>query len=50
MIRLREMENEMVKRLVWSGVLAAFGALASIASQRAATMVWRRMFDEEPPE
>jgi hypothetical protein len=44
------MENEMVKRLVWSGLLAAFGALASIASQRAAALVWRRMFAEEPPE
>ncbi len=40
----------MVKRLVWSGLLAAFGALASIASQRAATLVWRRLFAEEPPE
>ncbi len=49
-IRLREMENEMVKRLMWSGVLAACGALASIASQRLAAVVWRRMFDEEPPE
>jgi hypothetical protein len=49
-IRLRGMENEMVKRLMWSGVLAACGALASIASQRLATVVWRRMFDEEPPE
>jgi hypothetical protein len=44
------MENEMVKRLVWSGLLAAFGALASIAAQRGASLVWRRMFDEEPPE
>jgi hypothetical protein len=44
------MENEMVKRLVWSGLLAGFGALASIAAQRAAATVWRRMFEEEPPE
>ncbi|HWG08110.1 MAG TPA: hypothetical protein VN672_03780 [Solirubrobacteraceae bacterium] len=44
------MENEMVKRLAWSGILAAFGALASIAAQRAATVTWRRLFDEEPPE
>lgn len=49
-IRLHRMENEMVKRLVWSGVLAACGALASIVSQRLAAVVWRRMFDEEPPE
>lgn len=40
----------MVKRLVWSGLLAAFGALASIAAHRGASLVWRRVFDEEPPE
>jgi hypothetical protein len=44
------MENEMVKRLVWSGLLAGFGALSSIIAQRAATLVWRRLFAEEPPE
>lgn len=49
-IRLRQMENDMVKRLMWSGVLAACGALASFAAQRAAAMLWRRVFDEEPPE
>jgi len=44
------MENEIVKRLAWSGLLAGFGALASIAANRMATVVWRRMFSEEPPE
>jgi hypothetical protein len=44
------MENEMVKRLVWSGVLAGVGALSTIVAQRVATMLWRRLFDEEPPE
>jgi hypothetical protein len=44
------MENDLVKRLVWSGLLAGFGALASIVAQRAATVTWRRLFDEEPPE
>jgi hypothetical protein len=29
-------EGEMVKRLMWSGLLAGLG--------------WRRVFDEEPPE
>jgi hypothetical protein len=43
-------ENEMVKRLVWSGLLAGFGLVASLVANRAATTVWRRMFDEEPPE
>jgi hypothetical protein len=44
------MQNEMVKRLMWSGLLAGLGAVASIAVQRAATLIWTRLFDEEPPE
>lgn len=40
----------MVRRLMWSGLLAGFGALASLLANRAATTVWRRVFDEEPPE
>ena len=40
------MENETVKRLVWSGMLAGCGALASIV----AGTLWRRLFDEDPPE
>jgi hypothetical protein len=43
-------DNDIVKRLMWSGVLAASSALASIAAARLAALVWRRMFDEEPPE
>ena len=40
----------MVKRLMWSGLLAGVGALASILANRVAASVWRRVFDEEPPE
>jgi len=40
----------MVKRLAWSGLLAATSALASLAAVRVAAMLWRRIFDEEPPE
>ena len=40
----------MVKRLIWSGLLAGASALASILAHRAATLVWRRLFAEEPPE
>jgi hypothetical protein len=43
-------ENEMVKRLMWSGLVAAVGALATIAANRIAVVVWRRLFDEDPPE
>jgi hypothetical protein len=42
--------NEMVKRLVWSGLLAGIGALASIATTRAAALIWRRIYGEDPPE
>jgi hypothetical protein len=44
------MENDMVKRLMWSGLLAGASALATIAATRAAAIVWRRVFDEEPPQ
>ena len=47
---LPRMENDLVKRVVWSGLLTAVGALASIVTQRTAAYVWRRVFDEEPPE
>ena len=40
----------MVKRLMWQGLLAGVGALASILVTRVAAAVWRRVFDEEPPE
>jgi hypothetical protein len=43
-------ENEMVKRLMWSGLLAGLGALASVAANRAASVIWRRVFEEDPPE
>jgi hypothetical protein len=43
-------ESDLVKRLVWSGLLAGIGAIASIATQRIATMIWMRAFGEEPPE
>ena len=44
------MESDIVKRLAWSGMLAAAGALASIVATRAAAFVYRRVFDEDPPE
>jgi hypothetical protein len=40
----------MVKRLVWSGLLAATGALASIAAARIAGLLYRRIYNEDPPD
>jgi hypothetical protein len=44
------MESPLVKRLLWSGVMAGTTALASIVAVRLAAMIWMRVFGEEPPE
>ena len=44
------MDNEIVRRIVWSGLLAATGALASILAARVAAVVYRRVFYEDPPD
>jgi hypothetical protein len=44
------MDRDWMKRLIWAGILAATGALANILAQRTAVLVWRRLFDEDPPE
>jgi hypothetical protein len=44
------MDNDMVKRLVWSGMLTASTALASLLAARVAAIVWRQLYDEDPPE
>jgi hypothetical protein len=43
-------QNDIVKRLAWSGLLAAFGAAASVVASRLAGVAYRRIFDEDPPE
>jgi hypothetical protein len=43
-------DNEMVKRLAWSGLVAGVGALASIVTTRIAAVIYRRLFGEDPPE
>ncbi len=44
------MDNDVVRRLIWAGMLAATGAIASIVANRAATAIWLRVFKEDPPE
>jgi hypothetical protein len=46
----RMKDSPLVKRLLWSGLVAGVGALATLASQRVAGMIWIRVFGEEPPE
>jgi hypothetical protein len=43
-------DNDLVKRLAWSGLVAGIGALASIVTTRVAAVVFRRIFGEDPPE
>jgi hypothetical protein len=43
-------ENDMVRRLLWTGLVAATGALASIVANRVAVAIWVRVFREDPPE
>ena len=44
------MSNDLTKRLLWSGLLAGVGALTTIVANRLATVIWQRVFDEDPPE
>jgi hypothetical protein len=44
------MDNDIVKRLAWSAMLAGVGAVASIVTTRIASVVYRRVFGEDPPE
>ena len=44
------MDNEIVKRLMWSGLLTASSALATIAAARMAALLWKQIFDVDPPE
>jgi hypothetical protein len=43
-------ESPLLKRLLWSGLLAGTGALATLLASRVSAVIWKRMFDEEPPE
>ena len=43
-------DSPLVKRLMWSGLLAGTGALATLASTRVAALIWTRVFGEDPPE
>ena len=44
------MDNDLTKRLMWSGLLAGVGALTTIVANRLAAAIWVKIFDEDPPE
>jgi hypothetical protein len=43
-------DNDILRRLMWSGLLAATGALASLGAHRVSVAIWHRVFREDPPE
>jgi hypothetical protein len=43
------MQNDLTKRLMWSGLLAGIGALMTIVANRIAAEIWVRVFKEDPP-
>jgi len=44
------LSNDLTKRLMWSGLLAGLGALTTILANRLASMLWTRIFHEDPPD
>jgi hypothetical protein len=44
------MESDILRRLMWTGLVAGIGALATVAANRVATVIWVRVFKEDPPE
>jgi hypothetical protein len=40
----------MLRRLIWAGMLAVTGALATVAAHRLSEVIYRHVFNEEPPE
>jgi len=43
-------DNDIVRRLIWTGLLAGTGALASVAAAKLSAVIYRRAFGEDPPE
>jgi hypothetical protein len=41
--------SDVLRKLLWSAVYGGMGALATVASRRGASTVWRRLTGEEPP-
>ncbi len=39
----------MLRKGLWAGIYAAFGAVATLAARRVASGIWRLTTHEEPP-
>jgi hypothetical protein len=43
-------DNDILRRLLWTGLVAGMSALATVAANRLAGVIWVRVFGENPPE
>jgi hypothetical protein len=43
-------DNDILRRLLWTGLVAGMSALATVAANRLAGVIWVRVFGEDPPE
>ena len=43
-------QNELVKRMMWTGLVAGVGAVSTIVANRVATAIWERVMGEDPPD
>jgi hypothetical protein len=43
-------DSYILRRLIWAALLAATGALATVAAHRLSEVIYRSFLKEEPPE
>lgn len=43
-------ESDVVRKLIWAGLLATITAVATLVARRGAAAIWVRVFAEEPPK
>lgn len=44
------LDSDIIRRLIWAGMLAATGALATVAAHRLSEALYKRVFNEDPPD
>lgn len=48
-VRARPKRVRMLRKVMWSGLYAGFGAISTLAARRMASAVWRVATGEDPP-
>ena len=44
------MQSDILRRLFWAVLLSATGALATVTATRVSEVIWRSVFNEDPPQ